>query len=237
MNEQISTFNMGALSVWHQLENKPDFVKAFKAISQLKKLYLKSDPYGRYFAHNIYLLAYNNMEEMKRSVLGGFTDSAAKAIFEDAVYGLGTSQGTLYRWVKAMNDGPTSITYKNILAHFKGGRAPGFTDETMNQIIGPTSLMYSLNFTFEFNCLFEFEYSGGLAANFEIMLNEQWAERRFTSNTNVTLWTISKENPLVSTIYELYKEFAETIPDSFGATTYAPEINYFLEVNMSLSAN
>lgn len=106
MTDKINTFNLGALSTWYQLEHRPDFLKAFKALTQLKKLYLRCDPYGRYFAHNIWLMAYKDKAVMKSSVLSGISDSDANILMDDPVYGIGTGKGTLYRWVKAMNEGP-----------------------------------------------------------------------------------------------------------------------------------
>ena len=35
--ENITVYNHGALSTWHQLNHRPDFVKAFKAVTELKK--------------------------------------------------------------------------------------------------------------------------------------------------------------------------------------------------------
>ena len=37
LNDIVTVYNHGALSTWHQLNHRPDFVKAFKAITELKK--------------------------------------------------------------------------------------------------------------------------------------------------------------------------------------------------------
>lgn len=36
LNEEVKVYNHGALSTWHQLNHRPDFVKAFKAVTELK---------------------------------------------------------------------------------------------------------------------------------------------------------------------------------------------------------
>jgi hypothetical protein len=37
LNENVTVYNHGALSTWHQLNHRPDFAQAFKAVSELKK--------------------------------------------------------------------------------------------------------------------------------------------------------------------------------------------------------
>jgi hypothetical protein len=59
-----------------------------------------------------------------------------------------------------MNGGPQSNMYKLIEKHFTT-RADGFDATTMDQIIGGQSLMFQLNYTFDFNCIFTMKYSGG----------------------------------------------------------------------------
>ena len=65
---KIYTFNHAGLNVWEQLKNRPTFLNAFKAFNEFKNLYKKSDPYGRYFAHNIHLLAYSDLIILQGSV-------------------------------------------------------------------------------------------------------------------------------------------------------------------------
>ena len=60
--EKVKTINIGALSVWYQLNNPAEFMLAFKALSQLKRLLISTDIYGKMFSRNVYYLAYNDFE-------------------------------------------------------------------------------------------------------------------------------------------------------------------------------
>ena len=103
-----SKTNFAALSVWHQLTHRPDFVNAFKAISEVKKRYRESDPFGRYFALNAYYTCFNDYKTLENSVFYGIPDLDAQIIWDDDVYGMGKNESALYRWVKAMNGTNTS---------------------------------------------------------------------------------------------------------------------------------
>jgi len=58
LNENVTVYNHGALSTWHQLNHRPDFVKAFKAVTELKKRLRQSDIFGRYLALNAFKLSF-----------------------------------------------------------------------------------------------------------------------------------------------------------------------------------
>lgn len=60
LKENVTVYNHGALSTWHQLNHRPDFAQAFKAMSELKRRFRQSDPFGRYFALNAYHVSFND---------------------------------------------------------------------------------------------------------------------------------------------------------------------------------
>lgn len=76
MEKTMETFNGAGISTWHQLMHRPDFLNAFKSFSQLKNLYIKSDPYYRYFTRNIFQLAYNDLNQLGGSVFYGLSLSS-----------------------------------------------------------------------------------------------------------------------------------------------------------------
>jgi hypothetical protein len=63
-NANISTLNYGGLSIWHQLMNRPDFVKAYMALNQVKTIMDNTDVYGRYFAFNAFNVAFDSIEKV-----------------------------------------------------------------------------------------------------------------------------------------------------------------------------
>lgn len=65
----ITTPNHAALSVWHQINNRPEFLNGYKALVEMKKLYYKSDSYNRLFARNAYYVAFNDENIVNQSVL------------------------------------------------------------------------------------------------------------------------------------------------------------------------
>jgi hypothetical protein len=88
--DKLKTFNHAGLSVWTQLNNRPDFLNAFKAFAELKSLYLSSDPYYRYFAKNIFYLAYNDLDMLKSGVLAGLSSSDQSTLYKDPKFGMDT---------------------------------------------------------------------------------------------------------------------------------------------------
>jgi len=152
--------NFGGLSTWHQLQTRPYFLKAFKAINEMKSLFIKSDPYYRYFTHNIFNLAFDDLSMLENNVLGGLSAESQTAIFGDAKYGFNSTR-TLYQWVKAFKGGPDCSSYKAIMAHFSS--LTDFTPEVMEQIVGPQSLMVQLNNTFSFKTGYELYKTYGVS--------------------------------------------------------------------------
>jgi hypothetical protein len=67
---KIITYNHAGLSVWQQLKQRPRFLNAFKAMNEMKNRF---DPYYRYFTYNIYLMAYNNINNLANSVFFGLS--------------------------------------------------------------------------------------------------------------------------------------------------------------------
>jgi|TARA_B110000285_G_C15004961_1_gene553361 predicted oxidoreductase len=55
--------NYGGLSIWHQLKNRPDFVKAYMALNQVKTIMDNTDVYGRYFTYNAFEIAFKTKED------------------------------------------------------------------------------------------------------------------------------------------------------------------------------
>ena len=91
LNELVTVYNHGALSTWHQLNHRPDFVKAFKAITELKNRLRKSDIFGRYLALNAFKLNFNDYTQLKDSVFFNIAEADAQKLFNDKKYGMGVS--------------------------------------------------------------------------------------------------------------------------------------------------
>jgi hypothetical protein len=140
--------------------HRPDFLNAFKAFSQLKNLFIKSDPYYRYFTKNIFELAYNDLDQLSESVFFGLSQATKNAIFNDP-YGYAFNNSvTLYQWVRAFSEGQDSEIYQDIFYHFNVFLGlQDFTPDTMNQIVGNYSLMWQLNNTFSYNIGHEMKYT------------------------------------------------------------------------------
>jgi len=114
LDEEVTVYNHGALSTWHQLNHRPDFVKAFKAITELKNRLRKSDMFGRYLALNAYELNFNDYSQLKDSVFYNIAEADAQKLFNDPTYGMGVSKYNLYKWVYAMNSTSDSGSWKDI---------------------------------------------------------------------------------------------------------------------------
>jgi len=91
LKENVTVYNHGALSTWHQLNHRPDFVKAFKAVTELKNRLRKADMFGRYFALNAYELYFNDFNQLKDSVFYNIAAADAQKLFNDTKYGMGVS--------------------------------------------------------------------------------------------------------------------------------------------------
>jgi len=154
-NSKIMTFNHAGLSVWHQLKTRPNFLNAFKGMNEMKNLWIKSDPYYRYFTKNIHLLAYSSLPNLVNSVFFGLSQGSQEAIFNDNNYGFKTTK-TLYKWVLAMDGGKSSVIYQDILKYFAVTKGlSDFNEGIMDQIVGDHSMMLQLNNTFSFSIGYE----------------------------------------------------------------------------------
>lgn len=76
--------NIGGLSLWYQMTNKPDFWLAFKALAQIRNQ-MVNELMGRYFAFQAYYYALNDKATVMDSVLLGIED--AEAIYSDVNFG------------------------------------------------------------------------------------------------------------------------------------------------------
>jgi len=85
-----NTFNLGGLSIVHQMNNKPDFWLAWKALTQVNTIMFNSDIVNRYYAWNVYNYVMFDQSMVFAGVLGGFDASTAQTIYTDPFYGLDT---------------------------------------------------------------------------------------------------------------------------------------------------
>lgn len=114
-----TTLNMGALSIIHQMNSKPDFWLAWKALSQVNTIMFTSDLVNRYYAWNAYNYVMSDSDMVYAGVLGGFDTTTAQAIYTDNFYGLDTVN-KVYEWVLANQGGSDSDAWKNIIAYYAG---------------------------------------------------------------------------------------------------------------------
>lgn len=91
LEEEVTVYNHGALSTWHQLNHRPDFAKAFKAITELKSRFRKSDMFGRYLALNAYEVNFKDYSQLKDSVFYNIAEADAQKLFNDPTYGMGVN--------------------------------------------------------------------------------------------------------------------------------------------------
>mmetsp|Transcript_39184 Transcript_39184/g.28327 ORF Transcript_39184/g.28327 Transcript_39184/m.28327 type:complete len:126 (+) Transcript_39184:480-857(+) len=110
---------MGALSVLYQMENKPDFWLAWKALCQINTIMFNSSIVNRYYAWNAYNYVFYDYDAVQAGVLGGFDSATSNAIYTDTFYGLDTVNKLFY-WVNANQNGADSDDYKNIVTYFAG---------------------------------------------------------------------------------------------------------------------
>lgn len=144
----MTSVNFGAISAWHQINNRPEFLNAYRAMVEMKQLYQKTDSYNRLLALNAFNVAFNDENIVNQSVLKSVSAATQKAIMNDAVYGLNNSE-TLYQWVRAMNGGSTSKIYTDIVQYFQTTqKLADFTTTVMDQVVGSHSLLKMLNTTF-----------------------------------------------------------------------------------------
>mmetsp|Transcript_7953 Transcript_7953/g.13355 ORF Transcript_7953/g.13355 Transcript_7953/m.13355 type:complete len:145 (+) Transcript_7953:757-1191(+) len=130
-----------------------------------------------------------------------------------------------------MNQGKDSVYYKKIQANFEKVD-PSFTEQSMELIVGPKSLMFQLNTTFSFNVGYNFKFNKNIPTPDQLLI-DQWSNRRLTSNTDILLFDKSL-HALPKSIFDLYQN---NVNSSFEAVMrnefvvplgYQPELNYFL---------
>lgn len=61
------------------------------------------------------------------------------------------------------------------------------------------------------------------------MIYDQWSDRLITKSDNIPLYTIDDQHPKAESLYDLFKDSTELIPDSLALTNFQPELNYFME--------
>ena len=118
-------------------------------------------------------------------------------MYDDVNYGLGT-QPTLYLWVRAMNEGPSSEIYKEIFTYFNG-QQPEFTAEVMESIVGPKSFMVMTNNTFRYKVKTYLNYKPDTDP--EVLAYDQWASNALTGNKDIPL---NSSQETLDSIYDLY---------------------------------
>ena len=82
-----SQFNFAGLSAWNQLNNRPLFVRMYKALGQIKSLMITADIYERYFAFNINQFHFGNFDKVKVDVLFGLQEVDQMSLYNDTQYG------------------------------------------------------------------------------------------------------------------------------------------------------
>ena len=101
------------------------------------------------FSMNAFYTAFNDKNITMRSVLKGINN--AEAILSDKEMGFGSIK-SLSKWIKAIEGGDTSETYKTLQDHF------GLKANNMDQIVGPKSFLKALysaiqvSYALEYNC-------------------------------------------------------------------------------------
>lgn len=236
MNKTMTSINFGAISAWHQINNRPEFLNGYRALVAMKKLYQQSDSYHRLFATNALYVAFNDENIVNQSVLRTVSAATQQAIMNDETYGFNNSE-TLYQWIRAMNGGADSQVYQDIVTHYQTGKSlADFTTTVMDQVVGDHSLLKMLNTTFTASVARARGpgYQSHLvdAAQF---YQDQWGGRLITGDPSIPLYRVDAEHPSVQTVYDTFKTAAKKIPDAFSLPDYAPELNYYLSVVLSLS--
>lgn len=232
----MTSLNFGALSAWHQINNRPEFLNGYRAMVEMKQQYQKTDSYNRLLALNALNVAFNDENIVNQSVLKSVSAATQKAIMNDKVYGLNSSE-TLYQWVRAMNGGSQSKIYNDIVQYFQTSqKLADFTPTVMEQVVGDHSLLKMLNTTFTASIARAMgnDYQFHLVQA-EQFYNDQWGGRFITKNKDIPLYFVDDQHPNVDTVFDLYKNAAGKIPDSFSLTSYPPELNYFLSEILHLS--
>jgi hypothetical protein len=232
----MTSVNFGALSAWHQINNRPEFLNGYRAMVEMKQQYQKTDSYNRMLALNAFNVAFNDENIVNQSVLKSVSVATQSAIMNDAVYGLNSSD-TLYQWVKAMNGGSSSKIYNDIVQYFQNTmKLADFTTTVMDQVVGDHSLLKMLNTTFTASI------ARAMGDDYQFHLvqadqfyNDQWGGRYITKNKDIPLYFVDDQHPNIKTVFDLYKNVANMIPDSFTLTRYPPELNYFLSEVLNLS--
>jgi hypothetical protein len=151
-------------------------------------------------------------------------------IHNDSSYGFNGTSGT-FKWVQAFNGGTSSQKYQDILTYFQGKNSK-FTSDMMAQIAGDKSFFLYLNRTYTYKLVAELHTGSRLDA--AALLASQWGQRFVTKNPKILLFD-DPTVPQLETIYDLYNEEADSeFPNNFDVPYgFAPELNYFLEKNMS----
>jgi len=97
LQTDYSHLNLGALSLWYQVTEKPDFYKAFQALSKIRQQYVDQLQFKLY-AYHAYNYFFNSENIAVNMFLKHIFDEAtAKKIYSDPVLGM-DSVTKLFYW-------------------------------------------------------------------------------------------------------------------------------------------
>jgi hypothetical protein len=116
LSSDLNHLNLGALSLWYQIQNPFDFQMSFKMMSKLHDEFLKLDFPIRMNAANAYTYLFQHKDMVMASVLKGLSKEAAETLFSDKQFGMDTAS-KLYYWAKAV-EGPEETYYSILMARF-----------------------------------------------------------------------------------------------------------------------
>ena len=132
----IPTYNLGAISVWHQLSHQELYkriIEVFRILFNDMKENLKAMIIAREI-HNYYI---KHEEVTIRTVLGGI-DNATR-VYKDVVYGIGNNI-SLIEWIKP-------LLSKHIEAHPQYNKIKSYfrlSNKEMKKIYAPNSMLSKL---------------------------------------------------------------------------------------------
>ena len=112
---------------------------------------------NRFEAWNAYEWLFNDSQAVRTGVLPMFPAEQQDLLIGDNMFGMGKIEG-LTVWFQAANGGQESFAYITLLVYFNKIGVP-LNFQTMNQIIGPTSLIKQISNLLTYNIQNSTEYN------------------------------------------------------------------------------
>ncbi len=210
LTQDYSHLNLGALSLWYQVTEKPDFYKAFQALSKIRQQFVDETQF-KLIAYHAYNYFFNNQNTAINMFLAHLFDKdTATKIYSNPVLGM-DSVTKLFYWFQACSSTTdvNAVRSRNaIIANFKA-QSIDLTDK-IDALLGTKSIFSQIYVTLSQTIQSAFGMHNGM--DNDALFQLQWSSLSIVESDRLKL---SASTPTVHSFKDLdpdniyfYGEFA-----------------------------